>query len=593
MKFKSILVLFLILLISFANNNRIVGKDNVSSVSESLVLLQKRNNVISYTVKKGETLYSIAATHNTTVDEIYKLNPESKKGINAGEQLLIKQVKTPSRYSSHKIEAKETMYSVSKMYNISVEDLKEANPSLGEDTFNIGRTIRIPVFGNTTQVTNETVERTTGTNKETKYKVKKGETLYSIGRAYNVSVEDLLDANPDLKNGGLREGISVNIPTKQERSKQIVSTANTSATKIETPYASKGETVRVGVLLPFLDDKGSVQKEKLTEYYEGFLLAVKELKSKGLNAEIYTFDIGTERDTKKLESLLGTNEMKNLHLIIGGVSKQQIDVLTRFSKKTGIKYAIPFGSSKEIASTPTLFQMTTPHSSLYPEIISTFRKEFSNYNVIFISEAGSNNDKSDFTEELKKELTRASIQFKTIGSSGNLLTDISSALSTSKKNILIPTSSSEATLKRILNATSSISENSFTLFGYPEWQTYTQQTSGLQKHEAHIYSIFFLDEQQSAVQNFANEYKRWYNKDLINSYPKYGYLGYDTGLYFLTALRKNGSHFDQNISDIHVPTLQSAIYFKQQVSNEGFVNRGIYFIRYKPESGIEKTDISK
>lgn len=582
MKLKHILFLSFILIachssLSYAYNTSI-------SVTQT-----PKDEITTYTVAKGETVYSIAAAHNTSVQQIYKLNPKAEQGIKAGDKLLLSKAKAVASYSNHLIEAKETLFSVSRLYKISVDDLKNANPGLTESTFSIGKTIRIPMFGGNSSTSNYAGQAASRSNKE--YKVQKKETLYSIGKANNVSVEALLDANPSLRTEGLRNGMTIIIPAGEATSKNNLSQTNNTR-KSEAPRATKGETVRVGILLPFTDNSGSISKDKLAEYYEGFLLAVKDLKSKGLNAEIYTFDTGSEKNTKRLESLLETNEMKNMHLIIGGVSKQQIDALVKFSKKTGIKYVIPFGSSSEITGTPLLFQMTSSHSSLYTEVTSAFVKRFRNYNIIFVSEDGSNNDKMDFVNDLKKSLSKAGIQSKTITKSSNLGEDLKAAANTTN-NIIVPTSSSEATLRRITAVLNLSNDTSFSLFGYPEWQVYNSQVENLHKYDAYIYSIFFLNEQQNAVQNFADDYKQWYNKNLINSFPKWGYLGYDTGLYFLTALKQYGSSFEDNISKINVPTLQSCIYFeKVNEKNGGYVNNGIYFIHYKDNSSLEKIDIT-
>lgn len=585
MKFRNILFLSLFLTAGVACGTLSASDSEIKNVSEATVIESTNDGIITHTVAKGETAYSIAAAYNTTVSEIYRLNPKAANGIKTGDKLQILKVRVATGYSNHQIEAKETMFSVARMYQISVDDLKKSNPGLSESSFSVGKTIMIPRFDGQGSTSMQTISR-----KE--HRVQKGETLYSIGKANDTSVEALLSANPSLREGGLKEGMSITIPPKQEREARVVNRPEVVRTT-ETSYAPKEDVVRVGILFPFKDDKGSIQKEKLAEYYEGFLIAVKELKGKGLNAEIYTFDTGEEKNTKRLESLLGTNEMKNLNLIIGGVSKQQIDMLAKFSKKTGIRYAIPFGSTKEIESTPTLFQMTMSHSELYYEIADAFRKKYSGYNIIFVSESGSDNDKSDFVSELKKVLTKSGVQFKNISGSNNLPADIKKESDASKKNVLVPTSSSDATLRKVLASIGSLSLESVTLFGYPEWQTYTQRTSGLYKYDASIYSIFFLNEKQWGVQHFQEEYKKWYNKNLINSYPKYGYLGYDTGIFFLTEMNKYGSRIENNISEVKPATLQSAVHFQQINDGGGFVNKGVYFVNYKTNSTIEKTDITK
>jgi len=549
------------------------------------------DNIIVYTVKKGDTVYSIAAAHNTTVEAIYKLNPKAERGIKDGDSLQIPIPREATGFSNHLIEAKETLFSVARMYSVSEDEVKKANPGLSETTFSKGKTIKIPKFssaaGNNASYTNEISGA---------YRVRKSETLYSIGKAHNVSVEALLNANPNLKQGGLKEGTYIIIPAVSSPRPSTTPVATTPVETVavtETPYAPKGETVKVGILFPFLDNKGTVNKDKLVEYYEGFLLAVKDLKSKGLNAEIYTFDIGAEKNSKKLQSLLGTNELKNLHLIIGGVSDQQIDALTKFSKETGIKYVIPFGSVKAATSSPTIFQMTSSHSALYPEITDAFIKKYGGYNIIFVSEVGSNRDKLDFTDALKRKLTELSLESKSVNYSSNLVADIKAVASTSGKNVLIPLSSSEATLKKIIAAANSLDMDNITLFGYPEWQIYGQQAENLHKYEACLYSIFFLNEKQSSAQKFAEDYKKWYNKKLINSFPKYGYLGYDTGLYFLTVLNRFGSDFAPEATEFHVPTLQSAVSFNQLDGKGAFINKGVYFVNYKKNSDIEKNDIGK
>lgn len=568
---------FLLTLVLIASSTGIFFTNAATLHTAPFSVESTYDDIIIHTVAKGETVYSIASMYNTTVQQIYAMNPNAEKGIKAGDKLRILRGKAISGYSNHLIETKETLYSVARMYNISVDDVKDANPGLNESSFKTGKTIKIPKFG-------------PATNSSTAYNVQKGETLYSISKKYNVSVESLLAANPSIKESGLKEGTTLNIPGKtslpnHENHKPI-------ETQVVTESISKGETARIGIFFSFTDAGSSIQKDKLAEYYEGFLLALRDLKAKGLNAEIYTFDIDSERNTKKLESLLTTNEVKNLHLMIGGVSKQQIEIMSKFSKKTGIKYVIPFGSTGSIDSNPDLFQMTTSHSNLYSEIISAFAKKFNDYNVIFISETGSN-DKSEFVSELKKGLSKSNIQYKTITGSENLLENINANLR-SGKNILVPASSSEATLRKISSTVELLGSSSVSLFGYPEWQAYTQHTEALHKYDSYIYSIFFLDDQQKEVQDVASQYKSWYGKNMINSYPKWVYLGYDAGLFFLTALKQYGSEFESNLTRMKVQTLQSAINFEHaNGKGGGYINNGLYFVHYKTNSVIEKVDISK
>ncbi len=283
MKFRNILFLSLFFVAGFFTNIPAAEAYYTNNTTETALMISfPTDDVIVYTVKKGDTAYSIAAAHQTTVDAIYKLNPKAEKGIKEGDRLQIPIKREPTGYSNHLIESKETLYSVAKLYKISVDDIKEANAGLNESSFRAGRTIKIPKYGTSGAALSGSTGETTEIGSA--YRVQKGETLYSIGKKHNVTVNALLNANPNLRQDGLKEGAYIKIPVEESQNWQNTGPATTQGTVInlsETPYASRGETVKVGILFPFLDDKGTVEKSKLIEYYEGFLLAVKDLKGKG------------------------------------------------------------------------------------------------------------------------------------------------------------------------------------------------------------------------------------------------------------------------------------------------------------------------
>ncbi|MFA7494576.1 MAG: LysM peptidoglycan-binding domain-containing protein, partial [Proteiniphilum sp.] len=112
---------------------------------------QDQNTAFQHTVVLGETVFGIARMYHTTVDEIFRLNPGTGEGINEGQVLTIPQRRVISQekeenYRYHTILPKETLYSVSRTYSLKPEDVMRANPGLSVETFQIGKTIRIPFF---------------------------------------------------------------------------------------------------------------------------------------------------------------------------------------------------------------------------------------------------------------------------------------------------------------------------------------------------------------------------------------------------------------------------------------------------------------
>lgn len=551
-------------------------------------------NFITHTVVSGETVYSLSKKYNVLMQDIYDHNPEAKKGIKGGEVLRIptKSAHAPSvdqsnkgfssPYGEYRVSKGETIFSIARANEISEETLRNLNPEL-KDGLKEGMVLKIPRKQIQPMPLHPLDKVTSEDGKGISHTVVAGETLYGISKKYGVGIDALYVVNPSLSEG-LKTGSTLIIPT----SSAIANTVQ------PVPSANfVGKVVRVGVLLPFLDNKGTVQKEKLVEYYEGFLLAVRDLKESGVNIEVMTFDTGLEKDTKRLISILGTSEASSLDVLIGGTSQQQIDILTDFSQKMGVRYVIPFGGVKQnsVLERQNVYQMVTPLSSLFNSIAKTFVQKYKGNNIIFVEEIGSDNNKKSFIAELKKELKANGVDYKELRESSSLISELGFTSSKTKNNIIIPTSASELSLQRIIRAMDAAEEGiSYSLFGYPEWQTYNKRYNDLHKYDATIYSTFYLNESDMKVQSVMNQYRKWYNKPIAWSFPRYAFLGYDTGLFFIKGVNQKKSNFDSEVSLLRIPTLQSAMHYTVREDGSGFVNTGYYFVRFKKDSSVEKTE---
>src|SRR5690554_521973 len=346
-----------------------------------------QNITFNHTVISGETVYSIAKMYNTTVEEVHRLNPASREGIREGQVLTIPQRRVISEvkeenYRYHTILPKETLYSVSRTYSLKPEDVMRANPGLTVETFQIGRTIRIPFFESY-----EVVIPYEAQTSDIIHKVSRGETLYSISRQYNIPVGEIEAKNPMLA-GGLKTNMELIIPVKKSSlegtTQRLENEVNRLLTQRQGPQ--RVDIIKVGLLLPFLDESGGAHY-RLQEYYEGFLMAVEDLKNKGTDLELYVFEIGKGNDTKKLESLLQTLEMQSLNLIIGGVSDAQIRTLSDISKTNNIKYVVPFSQSNgEVLNNGNIFQVNPLQKSINDNASELFLETFRNANIIFVNE---------------------------------------------------------------------------------------------------------------------------------------------------------------------------------------------------------------
>jgi len=152
-------------------------------------------------VKKGETLYTIAHAYDISVNEIFRVNPESKNGIQPGNILKIpvsvkpepdatKSENKEEGYFYHIVKKQETYYGIARKYGITIDELKKLNPQSG-DYPREGETLKIPVKKTKTENNEESWEGIT-----VQHTVEAGETLYGIAKKYNVTTGEIINANP-------------------------------------------------------------------------------------------------------------------------------------------------------------------------------------------------------------------------------------------------------------------------------------------------------------------------------------------------------------------------------------------------------------
>ncbi len=163
------------------------------------------SNMFMYTVKKGDTLYSIAKKYNTTVNAIVNLNYLKNNNLEIGQILRIPETYMNEYemilpdYKNYTVKKGDTLYSIAKANNIDVDTLMKDN-SLSSNNLSVGKTLKI-------RIPNTTIEECIGTNYQVNntYTVEKNDTLYSIAKKYNTTIDSLKQKN-NLKTNNLSIG---------------------------------------------------------------------------------------------------------------------------------------------------------------------------------------------------------------------------------------------------------------------------------------------------------------------------------------------------------------------------------------------------
>lgn len=153
-----------------------------------------------YIVQKGDTLYSIAAANNTTVDELKKTNNLTSNIISTGQLLKIPSALLPE--STYIVKKGDSLYSIANKYNTTVDELKRIN-NLTSNILSIGQVLKLP----SDKVSDVEKEENT-----INYTVQKGDSLYSIARKYSTTIDKIKDLN-NLTTNLLSIGQVLLIPT--------------------------------------------------------------------------------------------------------------------------------------------------------------------------------------------------------------------------------------------------------------------------------------------------------------------------------------------------------------------------------------------
>ena len=573
------------------------------SVSYLSTFAQENQSYFLHTIEKGQSLYSISSMYGVSKADIIRLNPGCEDKIYAGQAIKIPQNKTTQKSETfHTIQPGETLYRLTTTYKVSAKAICDANPGLSAENFRIGQVIRIP---SAAEAIDSTVEAVVTTPEQPiiqpavkprcrdMHKVKRRETIFSVSREYGISEQELIAANPELKNG-MKKGQFLCIPYPSEKSAVTTPQTDTNITppsnselfreNKETPKSIS--TIKAALLLPF-DDK------RMVEYYEGFLMAVDSLKRTGTSIDLYVYDCNKE--SSSLNNILAKSEMKNMNVIFGPAQQQHIKPLAAFAKKNDIRLVVPFSSKEgEVFSNPFIYQINTPQSYLYSEVYEHFTRQFPNANVILLESSVVDKDKVEFIKGLKQELGSKGIPVKTLKENAPVET-LKAALRNDKENFFIPTSGNDLTLLKIIpQLTLLVRDNPearIHLFGYPEWQTYTKDhLESFFELDTYFYSSFYTNNLLPAAINFTHAYRKWYSKEMEERYPKYGMLGFDTGYFFLKGLSKYGSELEKNLPLMDLTPIQTGFKFQRVNNWGGFVNKKVFFVHFTKNFELIKLD---
>ena len=204
------------------NVSDLASLNNVSAdslkVGQELIIPSKSgnnpDNMFMYTVKRGDSLWNIAKTYGTSVEEIKRINYLTNNDLYIGQVLRIPEMYTKEEdmaspnYINYTVKKGDTLYSIAKNYSVSVDTIVSDN-SLKNNNLSIGQNLKIRT---NTSLVEECFGEDYSVPSNNNYVVVKGDSLYSIAKKYGISVSELISLNT-LSNNNLSIGQVLKIPS--------------------------------------------------------------------------------------------------------------------------------------------------------------------------------------------------------------------------------------------------------------------------------------------------------------------------------------------------------------------------------------------
>ena len=500
-------------------------------------------NFLLYEVQKKNTLYSISKEFNVEIKDIVAVNPEVDKGLKKGMQLKIPvdKMKSSERdaqyiepaevspYITHKVQAKETLYALSKQYSTTVDSILQVNNGL-LGGLKVGELINIPIlkeFKDTSAVYKAVFDSS------------------AIKGAYRVALF---------------------LPFYYDRLEELEDT-----TMNYRDLKRKNEDLHNDA-------------QYAIELYQGFKIAADSLIKLGLKLNLYTFDTGN--DSLKVAELLKDSSMKEFDLIVGPLFIKNFLMVADFAKQHKISIVSPVKLSNKILLGNSYVSKVFTSDPVLNRFLGQYAYDslrFDNLILAYPDHVEERKRVEVIKEEYYKmaensEDTTEAIAMKEIKLDDKNIEAIKWKMDTSKLNTIVVPSSDQAFVTGLLTKLNLMEDYRIRVIGLSEWEKFKNiEVDYLSRLQVHLIVSEYIDYESDKVMNFERKFYERFKSMPIG----FSYLGYDVGYYYLSLLKEFGANFEVMLLGFQTELLSRKFEFFKTGIESGYENHSAYVIKYK------------
>ena len=558
---------------------------------------------LTHVVQKGETSYGITKKYNVDINLFYEFNPDAIKGIKKDMILIIPifsslPTKTDSSSAlTHSVLEGETLWSIAKKYGVNVNEIQTLN-LFETESLQLGQIIKIPnQIADTSDVVMSIVKHPkhpllNPCDTLIIHKVRKRETLYSLSKSYQVTIDQIMQNNPELIENGLQKGKEIKIIYKIKNCIED-SLINAISSTISSTEIDSVNNIKIALFLPFLIDKFDTLKANYlpsetfpidkssiqsVQLFNGVILALDSLKKMGYKIDLSIHD--TQKDSLHTVELLQNIELLNANLIIGPVFSKQIKIIRNFAKKYSIPMICPSAiPNQALFQYPVLYKINPSKSTQILAIANYLKKQnISNDNITLLANkknskslkyaqlfADAYNDSLSMSDSIKTIALEHTSNFKKVKNISKSDTNIFVIASSD-----IPFISFVFTKLIVLSNSSQHYNSNFKVFGFEEvLKMNTIDEKYKQLFNLHVSSKGNVNYDDDDVTSFIKLfYETFEMKPELNAF-----IGYDLTLSIINQLFGNEKSESKG--------MYNEMNFDQIDQQSGFENKAVKLLKYQ------------
>jgi hypothetical protein len=419
------------------------------------------------------------------------------------------------------------------------------------------------------------------------HKVKRKETIFGISKMYDLTIDELLDANPEMKapDYELKKGTILKIPFSA-KDNPVAAPSKPAQSAPDEKMGTSSRPIRVGVMLPLHDIDGDGRR--MVEYYRGVLMACDSVKRLGISVDVHAWNMAEDAN---MHQILADKAAAKCDVIFGPLYSKQMEIMSTFCSEYNIKLVIPFSiNAPQLATNRHIFQVWQSSEDINNETIAHFMTWFKDVHPVFIDCNDSTSRKGGFTQGLRRKLEEKKIVY----SITNLKSSeeyFSKAFVRGKQNVVILNTQRMQELGVAFSKINGLKvtdpDLNITMFGYTEWLTYTRTyLENFYQYDTYIPSAFYYNPLSPSTMRLQQAFRMNFRTDMQNVQPRFALTGFDQAYFFLRGLHKYGKTFNGARGMLGYTPVQTPLQFVRQ-GDGGQKNKMVMFVHYTPDHRVE------